>query len=220
MYAVKEVFYTLQGEGHHAGAPAIFVRFAGCNLWSGREQDRTHDTVKGNCAAWCDTDFRGTDGVNGGRYTPGELATIVERLWPSVVGRRVVLTGGEPLLQADKALVDALHRHGFAVHVETNGTLPLPCWIDWVTASPKPPSAPLAQHYDEVKVVTDGTEDVSRWRSLAAIGFIQPKWVADPVARHLIESRCVEYVKANPTWRLGIQMHKYLSIDPEVPHDP
>jgi len=214
-YAIKEAFYTLQGEGHHTGSAAVFVRFSGCNLWSGREQDRAKGP--GGCSRWCDTDFVGTDGQNGGRYSADSLASIVESLWPNVTGRRVVLTGGEPLLQGDNAIVDALHGHGFAVHVETNGTRLVPSGVDWITVSPKAPCEPLVQRYHEVKVVTDGTEDVSRWRSLAPIGFVQPMWVSDPEARRAIEVRCVAYVKANPQWRLGVQMHKYLPIDPVKP---
>lgn len=211
-YSIKEAFYTLQGEGHHAGTAAVFVRFSGCNLWSGREGDRAKGP--GVCSQWCDTDFVGVDGQNGGRYAARDLATLVGRLWPGLVGRRVVLTGGEPLLQVDRSLVDALRGAGFAVHVETNGTHPLPVWVDWVTVSPKVDV--IAQPYNEVKVVTNGLEDVERWRHLAPIGFLQPKWVSDPVDRRAAEAACVAYVKAHPWWRLSAQIHKHLPIDPET----
>lgn len=213
-YAVKEIFYTLQGEGAHAGTAAVFVRFAGCNLWSGREEDRARDAAKGGCARWCDTDFRGTGGALGGRYDAEGLASVVERLWPKSIGRCVVLTGGEPALQVDRALIDALHARGYGVHMETNGTVPIAAGIDWVTVSPKPPSVPLPQRYDEVKVVSDGTGDVPREYFIASRRFIQPRWVPDPAECLRIEARCVEWVKAHPTWRLSVQLHKHLPIDP------
>lgn len=211
-YRIKEAFYTIQGEGYHAGTPAVFIRFAGCNLWSGREEDRGRDAAKGNCARWCDTDFRGTDGQHGGVYSATDLAAMAERLWPKVTKGTVVLTGGEPTLQVDGNLTSALHRCGFAVHMETNGTHPVAAGVDWVTVSPKPPSVPLAQHYDEVKVVSNGVEDVERWRRLAPRRFVQPLWLADAAERAVIAARCVEYVKQRPWWRLGVQAHKYLEI--------
>jgi len=215
-YTVKEIFYTLQGEGAHAGTAAVFVRFAGCNLWSGREEDRSRDAAKGGCAQWCDTDFRGTDGPLGGRYGADDLAAAVERLWPKSIGRTVVLTGGEPALQVDWPLIDALHGHGFRVHMETNGTVPIASGVDWVTVSPKPPSTVLVQRYDEVKVVSDGSIDAAPWGGLAPIRFIQPRWTPDPAERRRIEARCVEWAKAHPTWRLSVQLHKHLPIDPGV----
>ncbi|HMP13186.1 MAG TPA: 7-carboxy-7-deazaguanine synthase, partial [Saprospiraceae bacterium] len=132
-YKVKEIFYTLQGEGGQSGRPAVFCRFTGCNLWSGREEDRS----KAICQ-FCDTDFWGTDGLNGGRYTAVALASKIASLWPTDAGKPyVVCTGGEPLLQLDEALIDALHMHSFEVAVETNGTIQIPTGIDWVCVSPK-----------------------------------------------------------------------------------
>ena len=164
-YAVKEIYYTLQGEGVHAGRPAVFLRFSGCNLWSGLERDR--DSGPGGCSAWCDTDFVGTDGPRGARYeTAVELAREVQSLWPSalssgvssdvtrqVTGRFVVCTGGEPLLQLDEQLVDALHDEDFEVAIETNGTLEPPRGVDWICVSPKAGSDLKLNRGDELKLV-------------------------------------------------------------------
>jgi len=149
-YAVKEIFYTLQGEGANAGRPAVFCRFAGCNLWSGREEDRASAVCQ-----FCDTDFVGTDGEGGGKFRDAtELAAAIAALWPEGWGHRfVVCTGGEPLLQLDSALIDALHAQGFEIAIETNGTLPVPDGIDWVCVSPKADAELVVRRGDELKVV-------------------------------------------------------------------
>lgn len=213
MYAVKEMFYTLQGEGAHAGTPAVFVRFTGCNLWSGREEDRERDAAKGGCARWCDTDFRGTDGARGGRYTAPDLARAAVAIWPTPSGiKTVVLTGGEPTLQLDDSLVDALVAVGFRVHVETNGTGVVPRGVHWITVSPKPPSAPRLQRYDEAKVVLCGAHDVEQWTHLAPLCYLQPLYNADAAARTENLKRCISYVMAHPHWRLSLQTHKMVGL--------
>ena len=152
-YAVKEIYYTLQGEGLNAGRAAAFLRFAGCNLWTGREEDRAKGL--GGCSHWCDTDFRGTDGPQGGVYaTAQDLAAATRGLWPSGEGRPlVVCTGGEPLLQLDSALIAALHGQGFEVAIESNGTLPVPSEVDWVCISPKARAPLVVDRGQELKLV-------------------------------------------------------------------
>lgn len=207
-YVVKEMFYTLQGEGAHTGTPAVFVRFTGCNLWSGREEHRERDTTKGTCARWCDTDFRG-----GAKYTAETLATAARAMWPRgwELDPVVVLTGGEPTLQVDDTLVAALHAVGFRIHMETNGTRPIARGVDWVTLSPKPPSAPLPQTYHEVKVVFDGP-DVEQWAKMARQRYLQPLWVENEQQRRENVERCIQYVMAHPHWSLSIQTHKLIGI--------
>jgi 7-carboxy-7-deazaguanine synthase len=212
-YAVKEMFYTLQGEGAHAGTPAVFVRLTGCNLWSGREADRERDAAKGVCARWCDTDFRGTDGAHGGRYTAPDLVRVAVALWPAPSGlKTAVLTGGEPTLQLDAALVSAFHDAGFRVHVETNGTGTVPTHVDWVTVSPKPPAAPRLQRYNEVKAVLCDGHNVEQWAHLAPLCYLQPLWCADERARTENVERCIRYVMAHPHWRLSLQTHKMVGL--------
>ena len=212
-YAVKEMFYTLQGEGAHAGTPAVFVRFAGCNLWSGREEDRVRDAAKGGCARWCDTDFRGTDGAHGGRYTAEEMALAVVALWPTPSGiKTVVLTGGEPTLQLDAPLVDALHDRGFRVHVETNGTGHVPSAVNWITVSPKPPSVPRLQRYNEVKAVLCDAHGVEQWAHLAPLCYLQPLYSPDEGRRSENLQRCIRYVMDHPHWRLSLQTHKMVGL--------
>jgi len=158
-YAVKEIFYTLQGEGIHAGRPAVFCRFAGCNLWTGREQDRSSAVCK-----FCDTDFVGTDGTLGGKFAQScDLAKVISSLWPvpSFKNRYVVLTGGEPLLQVDENLVKSLHAEGFEIAIETNGTLLPPTGIDWICVSPKQGSTLVLQKGSELKLVYPTTSMVS-----------------------------------------------------------
>ncbi len=208
VYSVKEMFYTLQGEGAHAGLPAVFVRFAGCNLWSGLERDRA--TARGSCAAWCDTDFVGTNGVGGGKYTAAGLVAAVLGLWPSRTERpRIVLTGGEPLLRVDENLVGALLAARCWISVETNGTQPVPVGIDWVCMSPKAGQAVVLASVDELKIVWPQELD--------------PEAVASTVsARHFsIQPRsglvgsvnaAVAYAKNNPRWRVSLQLHKILGI--------
>lgn len=211
LYAVKEAFLTLQGEGYHAGRRAVFVRFAGCNVWSGRDEDRARDTAKGCCAAWCDTDFRGTDGVNGGSYSAQRLADKVEELWGAPLGphdRVVVLTGGEPSLVVDDVLVSALHNRGMSVHVETNGSRTLPKAIDWVTLSPKPPMPIVDQRYDEVKCIIPAVNPLD-YAGLALRRYVQP---LDGDNRAQSLATTIDFVMRNPEWRLSLQTHKLAGI--------
>jgi 7-carboxy-7-deazaguanine synthase len=207
-YAVKEIFYTLQGEGVHTGRAAVFCRFAGCNLWSGREQDRA-DAV----CQFCDTDFIGTDGDGGGKFsTADELAAAVAAKWPaSDTGKRfVVCTGGEPLLQLDAAAIDALHRQNFIIAIETNGTVAVPNGIDWVCVSPKANAPLLVTRGDELKVVYPQEIDPSVYDKLDfANWFIQPKDGPD-VAESLRAS--IQYCADHPKWRLSLQTHKLIGI--------
>mgnify|MGYP002777058413 CR=1 FL=1 len=208
MYAVKEIFYSLQGEGFHAGRPAVFCRFTGCNLWSGREKDRAEALC-----TFCDTDFVGTDGVNGGKYDLGGLAYRIARLWPSreVKNRWVIFTGGEPLLQLDDALLRAMHALGFSCAVETNGTLLAPDGLDWVTVSPKSGVSLRMQHADELKLVFPQSglspEDLEHFA--ADHFFLQPMDNPDLPAN---TDAAVAYCMAHPKWRLSLQSHKALGI--------
>jgi len=207
-YSVKEIFLTLQGEGGQAGRAAVFCRFAGCNLWTGREQDRA-----GAVCCFCDTDFVGTDGPGGGKFaTAAELAAAVAAAWSGPPENRLaVLTGGEPLLQVDAALVEALHAAGFSIALETNGTLAAPAGIDWICVSPKS-DAPLAQTTgQELKLVypQDGV-DPARFEGLAFERFsLQPM---DGPERDAATRAAVAYCLAHPRWRLSLQTHKYLGI--------
>jgi 7-carboxy-7-deazaguanine synthase (Cx14CxxC type) len=207
-YAVKEIFLTLQGEGGQAGRPAVFCRFAGCNLWSGREQDRASAVCN-----FCDTDFVGMDGPGGGRFaTPDDLAVAVEAAWrggPS--NRLVVLTGGEPLLQVDEPLIAALHARGFSLALETNGTIAVPPGVDWICVSPKA-DAPLAQvSGQELKLVyPQPGVDPARFEALSFERFLlQPM---DGPARAANTEAAIAYCLAHPRWRLSVQTHKYLGI--------
>ena len=208
-YSVKEITYTLQGEGGQAGRPAVFLRFAGCNLWSGHEKDRATAICP-----FCDTDFVGTDGPGGGSFADaGELAAAVARRWPEGGGGRrlVVCTGGEPLLQLDEAAVAALQDHGFEVAIETNGTLEAPPGIDWICVSPKA-GAPLRQRQgDELKLVypQPGAEP-ERFEALDFDRFyLQPM---DGAERQRNTDLAVRYCLEHPTWRLSLQTHKILAI--------
>lgn len=206
-YAIKEIFYTLQGEGQNAGRAAVFCRFAGCNLWSGREADRTHAIC-----AFCDTDFVGTDGTGGGRFEAEALARAVETTWAGGRERRlVVLTGGEPLLQVDEALTSALRGRGFAVAVETNGTRPVPPGIDWLCVSPKAGAPLVLTRGDELKLVyPQAGAEPERFEGLAFDHFVlQPM---DGPMRAANTAAAVAFCLANPTWRLGLQTHKDLGI--------
>ena len=207
-YKVKECFYTLQGEGAQAGRAAVFLRFTGCNLWSGREEDRR----KAICR-FCDTDFVGTDGENGGRYTQGQVGNLVQRLWEGRPGRPlVVCTGGEPLLQLDGPLIAELHARGFEIAIETNGTLPVPDGIDWVCLSPKAGAPVVLDRADELKLVYPQPEAAAqpdRWVDFPARHhFLQPK---DETGQDHTAS-VVAYCLAEPRWRLGIQMHKVVGV--------
>lgn len=207
-YAVKEIFKTLQGEGAQAGRPAVFCRFAGCNLWSGREADR-----EGAACRFCDTDFVGTDGPGGGRFaTAAALAAAVAAAWgPEPQRRYVVLTGGEPLLQLDAALLEALHEAGFTCAVETNGTLAPPPGLDWICVSPKA-GAPLAlTGGDELKLVfPQAGLDPQAFAGLAFDHFfLQPM---DSPERLGNTRAAIAYCLAHPQWRLSLQTHKVLGI--------
>ena len=207
-YAVKEAFLTLQGEGIQAGSRAVFLRFAGCNLWSGREEDRT--TAQCN---FCDTDFVGTDGAGGGKFADaGGLATHVAGLWGEGGDYRlVVITGGEPMLQLDEELVDALHQRGFRIAVESNGTLPATTGIDWLCISPKAGTNIVQRSGDELKLVypQDGLDPADLEALNFAHRFLQPMDGAE-AARNTALS--VAYCKAHPGWRLSLQTHKLLGI--------
>lgn len=207
-YAVKEIFPTLQGEGLHAGRAAVFLRFAGCNLWTGREADRAHAICR-----FCDTDFVGTDGPGGGRFpTADSLAAAVESAWPGGKSHRyVVCTGGEPLLQLDQPAVEALHRRGFEVGVETNGTQPAPAGLDHVCVSPKSTAPLVLTSGHELKLVYWQEEaPPERFADLDfAHFFLQP--MDGPLVRKHTEA-AIRYCQANPQWRLGLQTHKILGI--------
>ena len=209
-YAVKEIFYTLQGEGANAGRPAVFCRFAGCNLWTGREQDRANAIC-----TFCDTDFVGTDGVNGGKFaSPTALIAAVDAQLPDGVSSRgmlVVCTGGEPLLQLDPPLIDAFHAAGFEIAVETNGTIEAPPGIDWICVSPKA-QAPLKQvSGHELKLVfPQDTALPERFEALAFEHFfLQPM---DGPDREANTVAATAYCLAHPKWHLSLQTHKMIGI--------
>lgn len=208
-YSVKEIFYTLQGEGAQAGRPAVFCRFAGCNLWTGREADRPSAICR-----FCDTDFVGTDGPGGGKFASAEaLADAIAGKWPlDTSGRRfVVCTGGEPLLQLDSALISALHRRSFEIAVETNGTVPAPDGLDWICVSPKAGSKLVQMQGDELKLVYPQAEaDPGSFEDLAFRHFfLQPMDGPDRVANTALT---VRYCLDHPHWRFGLQMHKVVGI--------
>lgn len=207
-YAIKELFYTLQGEGLNAGRPAVFCRFAGCNLWSGREEDR----AKAVCQ-FCDTDFIGTDGQGGGRFATGEaLAEAVARAWAGEPANRlVVITGGEPLLQVDEALIVALHAQGFEIAVETNGTIAKPPGLDWICVSPKADAPLVLTAGEELKLVyPQPGVDPAAFVDMAFKNFLlQPMDGPDRAAN---TASAIAYCLAHPRWRLSVQTHKVLGI--------
>lgn len=209
-YSVKEIFYTLQGEGGQAGSPAVFCRFAGCNLWSGREQDRANAICR-----FCDTDFVGTDGTLGGKFADAPtLARQIAALWPAgdAHHRLVVLTGGEPLLQVDTALIDALHAQGFLIAVETNGTVAAPQGIDWLCVSPKAGADWVQRQGQELKVVwpQPGLDlDVLEATGQFQHRFLQPMDGPDQ-GRHI--ALCIDLCLQRPAWRLSLQTHKLTGI--------
>ncbi|MBU1209786.1 MAG: 7-carboxy-7-deazaguanine synthase [Alphaproteobacteria bacterium] len=208
MYQVKEIFLTLQGEGTNAGRAAIFCRFAGCNLWSGREDDRASAVCR-----FCDTDFVGTGGVSGGKFATAELLvrTLVSHWRGGLCDRLVVLTGGEPMLQVDDALVSALHGERFEIAIETNGTLPVPRAIDWICVSPKSGADLVQRSGDELKLVypqpglmpeaVEGLEFNYR--------YLQPMDGPDAVKN---TAAAVAYCREHPQWRLSLQTHKLIGI--------
>ncbi len=209
-YAVKEIFLTLQGEGVHAGRRAVFLRFAGCNLWTGREEDRATAVCQ-----FCDTDFVGMDGENGGRYDADALAAKIAELWGEGTGHRyVVMTGGEPMLQVDDAIVDALHAQGFVIAIESNGTLHTHPGIDWVCISPKAGSEVVQRHGNELKLVwpQPGSDTVAMegWRF--AHHLIQPMDSGDDSTNRANTQAATAFVNANPKWRLSLQNHKILGL--------
>ena len=209
-YTVKEIYYTLQGEGVQAGRPAVFLRFAGCNLWSGLERDRATAVCR-----FCDTDFRGTDGPGGGKFeTPDELAKAVAAAWPGDGKPYVVCTGGEPLLQLDTPLIDAFHAQGFEVGVESNGTIEAPDGIDWLCISPKA-NAPLKQLTgDELKLVYPQREAEAQPERFGALEFSH--FLIQPLEDEHVEDntrKSVQYCLEHPRWRLSLQTHKTLGID-------
>ena len=208
-YAVKEMYYTLQGEGAQAGRPAVFCRFAGCNLWSGREQDREAAVCQ-----FCDTDFVGTNGPGGGKFdTPAALAATVASHWPQPRSGRplVVCTGGEPLLQLDEPLIEAFHAEGFEVAVETNGTQPAPKGLDWICVSPKADAELVLTTGHELKLVfPQALAMPERFTALKFDHFfLQPM---DGLERKRNTQLAVDYCLAHPLWRLSVQTHKYIGI--------
>jgi 7-carboxy-7-deazaguanine synthase len=208
-YQVKEIFYTLQGEGSNAGRPAVFCRFAGCNLWSGREEDRSTAICQ-----FCDTDFVGTNGTLGGKYAQAQdLAACIAAQWPvgQAGSRFVVLTGGEPLLQVDSALLDALHTQGFVVAVETNGSVSAPEGIDWLCVSPKAGAPWVQRQGQELKVVwpQPGLDLQALEEADFTHRYLQPM---DGPARALHTQHCIQTCLERPTWRLSLQTHKITGI--------
>jgi 7-carboxy-7-deazaguanine synthase len=208
-YAVKELFLTLQGEGVHSGRRAVFLRFAGCNLWSGLESGRAAAICR-----FCDTDFVGTDGPGGGKFADAEtLTAAVAAMWGAVTGGRpyVVITGGEPLLQLDAPLIDALHAAGFEIGVESNGTIAAPAGIDWLCISPKAGSETIQRSGNELKLVWP--QPGSDWQAMESWDFahllIQPMDGPDIAANR---AACISFILANPRWRLSTQTHKLLGI--------
>jgi 7-carboxy-7-deazaguanine synthase (Cx14CxxC type) len=210
-YQVKEIFYTLQGEGTHAGRPAVFCRFAACNLWSGREQQRATAVCR-----FCDTDFVGTDGPGGGAFrTAEQLADAVASAWAGLAHEKaqpfVVCTGGEPLLQLDEPLIDALHAKGFEIAVETNGTLPAPRGLDWICVSPKSTSTLVLTSGDELKLVYPQADAMpERFSDLDFTTLRLQPMDGEDVAENT--KLAIEYCLENPQWKLSLQTHKYVGI--------
>lgn len=208
-YSIKEIFYTLQGEGAHAGRPAVFCRFSGCNLWTGREADRLNAVCQ-----FCDTDFVGTDGERGGKFKEaGLLAAEIDSLWPAryPASKYVVFTGGEPLLQLDRALIDAMHARGFTIAIETNGTLPVPEGVDWICVSPKMGSTLVVHKGSEIKVVIPQLgQDLAAYEALDFEHYYVQA-MDGPLAAQNIRL-AIETCRANPKWKLSLQTHKLLQI--------
>jgi 7-carboxy-7-deazaguanine synthase (Cx14CxxC type) len=211
-YAVKEIFYTLQGEGAQTGRPAVFCRFAGCNLWTGREEDRAEAVCR-----FCDTDFVGTDGPGGGKFREAsELARAIAAAWPDAAGRAgrfVVCTGGEPLLQMDPELVEALHAEGFEVAVETNGTQEPPPGIDWLTVSPKAGAGLAVRRGSELKLVYPQEESAAQPERFEGLAF--QHFFLQPMDGPNLEANtaaALRYCLSHPRWRLSLQTHKLLGI--------
>lgn len=207
-YAVKEIFYTLQGEGKHAGRPAVFCRFAGCNLWSGREEDRATAAC-----TFCDTDFVGTNGIGGGKFpTPDSLADAVQATWRGVGGERyVVCTGGEPTLQLDEPLVEALHQRGFTVAIETNGTRPVASGVDWICVSPKGTNPLIQTSGNELKLVFPQPAAMpDRFENLSFDHLLLQPMDGDQLEENT--AAAVAWCLKHPRWHLSLQTHKILRI--------
>ncbi len=208
-YSVKETFYTLQGEGAQSGRPAVFCRFAGCNLWSGREDDRANAVCR-----FCDTDFVGTDGLGGGRFASADaLAMHVDSFWPAACkgAKFVVLTGGEPMLQIDAAFVEALHVRGFEIAIETNGTFAVLPGIDWICVSPKAGAPWVQRSGSELKVIwpQEGLDLDELERSSFTHRFLQPMDNREQTSN---TERCIEQCLRRPLWKLSLQTHKWIGI--------
>ncbi|GAB5488613.1 MAG: 7-carboxy-7-deazaguanine synthase [Parasphingorhabdus sp.] len=211
-YAVKEMFLTLQGEGVHCGRRAVFLRFSGCNLWTGLEKDRLSAVCQ-----FCDTDFVGMDGDGGGRFVDANaIAESVTAIWGKSVTRRfIVITGGEPMLQVDDELIDALHDHGFEIAIESNGTLAVPRSIDWICISPKAGSEIVQKSGDELKLVWPQSN--SDWKEMQEWDFanhlIQPMDARDDEKANIANLQsAIEFVQTSPKWRLSLQTHKILGL--------
>lgn len=206
-YKVKEIYYTLQGEGARTGRPAVFLRFTGCNLWSGREEDRGEAVCQ-----FCDTDFFGMDGTRGGKYNADELADQVLKLWPSHKDQHyVVCTGGEPLLQLDEELINALHHRGFEVAIETNGTIPVPKGVDWICVSPKSNTEVVVTRGSELKLVVRqqgiSPKNFEAWDF--QYFYLQP--MDGPYVKEFTQW-AIDYCLLHPKWKLSLQTHKLLGI--------
>ncbi len=207
-YSVKEIYYTLQGEGYHTGRPAVFIRFSGCNLWTGHEKDRS-----GAICDWCDTDFVGTNGINGGKFSVKEIINIINSQWKGNVLSEpyVVCTGGEPLLQMDEALIKAIHKAGFEIGLETNGTMIPPDGIDWICVSPKANADLVLKNGNELKVVYPQSGMNPRVHEELKFDhfYIQPM---DGINQTENIKRSEKFVLDHPKWKLSLQTHKILGI--------
>ena len=207
-YSVKEIYYTLQGEGYHTGRPAVFIRFSGCNLWTGHEKDRS-----GAICNWCDTDFVGTNGINGGKFSAEEITNIINSLWKGNVQTEpyVICTGGEPLLQMDESLIKAIHKAGFEIGLETNGTMIPPDGIDWICVSPKANADLVLKNGNELKVVYPQCGMNPRMHEKLKFDhfYIQPM---DGVDQKNNIKRSEKFVLDHPKWKLSLQTHKILGI--------
>ena len=207
-YSVKEIYYTLQGEGYHTGRPAVFIRFSGCNLWTGHEKDRS-----GAICNWCDTDFVGTNGINGGKFSAEEITNIINSLWKGNVQTEpyVICTGGEPLLQMDESLITAIHKAGFEIGLETNGTMIPPDGIDWICVSPKANADLVLKNGNELKVVYPQCGMNPRMHEKLKFDhfYIQPM---DGLDQKNNIKRSEKFVLDHPKWKLSLQTHKILGI--------
>lgn len=209
MYKIKEIYYTIQGEGFHTGRPAVFCRFSGCNLWSGLEKDRDKAVCR-----FCDTDFWGMDGKNGGKYDKNTLTDMILSLWPTSENKNVfvVCTGGEPALQIDDELISCFHEHGIEMAIETNGTVDLPQGIDWVCVSPKADTDIIVTKGNEIKLVFPQPENTpAQYESLDFDHFYLQPLDDENQLQHIRD--CVSYCLGHPKWKLSLQTHKFIGID-------